>query len=184
MHHNQKMQMTLILRENSDVFAWSTAEMPGIPPSVISHSLNVNPLARPVKQKKRKLGPERLIAVRQKTSKLQKGDFIWEVHYPDWLSNVVMVKKASGKWRMCVDFTDLNGACPKDSFLLPSIDRLVDASASHCVLSFMDAFSGYNQIMMDPSDQERITFITEEGLYCYKVMPFGLKTPAPRIKDW
>ena len=76
---------------------------------------------------------------------------------------------------MCVNFTDLNKACPKDSFPLPSIDRLVDASAGHHVLSFMDAFSGYNQIMMDPSDQEKTAFITEEGLYCYKVMPFGLK---------
>ena len=76
---------------------------------------------------------------------------------------------------MCIDFTDLNKACPKDSFPLPSIDRLVDASAGHHVLSFMDAFSGYNQIMMDPSDQKKTAFITEEGLYCYKVMPFGLK---------
>ena len=86
-----------------------------------------------------------------------------------------MVKKANGKWRMCVDFTDLNKAYPKDSFPLSSIDRLVDASASHYVLSFMDAFSGYNQIMMDLSDQEKTAFITEEGLYCYKVMLFGLK---------
>ena len=75
--------MTLFLRENLDVFAWSTAEMPGIPPFVISHSLNVNPLARPVKQKKRKLGPERLIVVRQETSKLQQADFIREIYYPD-----------------------------------------------------------------------------------------------------
>ena len=89
--------MTLLLRENSNIFAWSTAEMPGIPPSVISHSLNVNPLIRPVKQKERKLGPDRLIAIRQETSKLQKADFIREVHYPDWLSNVVMVKKTSEK---------------------------------------------------------------------------------------
>ena len=74
-----------------------------------------------------------------------------------------------------MDFTDLNRACPKDSFPLLSIDRLVDASAGHCVLSFMDAFLGYNQIIMDPSDQEKTAFITEEGLYCYKIMPFGLK---------
>ena len=76
---------------------------------------------------------------------------------------------------MCVDFTGLNRAYPKDSFSLSSIDQLVDASAGYCVLSFMDAFSGYNQIMMDPSDQEKTTFITEEGLYCYKAMSFGLK---------
>ena len=72
-----------------------------------------------------------------------------------------MVKKASEKWRMCVDFTDLNKAYPKDSFPFSSIDRLVDASVGHHVLSFMDAFSGYNQIMMDPSDQEKTAFITE-----------------------
>ena len=76
---------------------------------------------------------------------------------------------------MCVDFTDLNRAYPKDNFSFPSIDRLVDAFAGHCVLSFMDAFSGYNQIIMDPSDQEKTVFITKEGLYCYKVMPFRLK---------
>ena len=114
--------MTLFLQANSDVFAWSTTEMPGIPPFVISHSLSINPLVRPVKQKKKKLDLERLTTVRQETTKLQKAHFIREVHYPDWLSNVVMVKKASGKWRMCVDFTDLNRACPKDSFPLPSID--------------------------------------------------------------
>ena len=67
---------------------------------------------------------------------------------------------------MCVDFTDLNKACPKESFPLPSIDRLVDASVGHHVLRFMDVFSRYNQIMMDPTDQEKTTFITEEGLYC------------------
>ena len=86
-----------------------------------------------------------------------------------------MVKKANGKWRMCVDFTNLNKACPKDSFPLPSIDRLVDASASHHVLSFMDVFSEYNQIIMDLANQEKTVFITKEGLYCYKIIPFGLK---------
>ena len=149
--------------------------MPGIPPSIISHSLNINPLVRPVKQKKRKLGPERLATARQKTSKLLKADFICEVHYPEWLSNVVIVKKASEKCRMCVDFTDLNKAYPKDSFSLPSIDQLVDASVGHHVLSFMDAFSGYNQIMMNLFDQENTAFITKEGLYCYRVMSFELK---------
>jgi hypothetical protein len=103
------------------------------------------------------------------------ADFIREVHYPDWLANVVMVKKSTGKWRMCVDFTDLNKACPKDSFPLPRIDLLVDSTAGHNLLSFMDAFSGYNQIRMHENDQEATSFITDHGLYCYKVMPFGLK---------
>ena len=100
---------------------------------------------------------------------------IREVYYPEWLANVVLVKKANGKWRMCVDFTDLNKACPKDSFPLPRIDQLVDSTAEHKLLMFMDIFSGYNQIRMAEEDQEKIAFITSQGLYCYKVMPFGLK---------
>ena len=80
--------------------------------------------------------------------KLLRVGFIREVNYPEWISNVVLVKKANGKWRMCVDFTDLNKACPKDSFPLPKIDQLVDSTAGHGLLSFMDAFSGYNQIPM------------------------------------
>ena len=108
-------------------------------------------------------------------NKLLAANFIREVHYLEWLANVVMVKKANGKWRMCVDFTDLNQACPKDSFPLPRIDQLVDSTAGHKLLTFMDAFSGYNQIQMAEEDQEKIAFVTSQGLYCYKVMPFGLK---------
>ena len=76
---------------------------------------------------------------------------------------------------MCVDFTDLNKACPKDSFPLPRIDQLVESTAEHKLLMFMDAFLGYNQIKIAEEDQEKTAFITSQGLYCYKVMPFGLK---------
>ena len=86
-----------------------------------------------------------------------------------------MVKKASVKWRMCVDFNDLNKACPKDSYPLPRVDVLVDSMARHQLLSFMDAFSGYNQIRLHEADQEKTSFVTSQGLFCYKVMPFGLK---------
>ena len=79
---------------------------------------------------------------------------------------------------MCMDFTDLNTACPKDSFLLPQINQLVDSTAGHKLLMFMDAFSGYNQIKMVKEDQEKTAFITSQGLYSYKVMPFGLKNPG------
>ena len=86
-----------------------------------------------------------------------------------------MDKKANGKWRMCVDFTDLNKACPKDSYPLPRIDQLVDTIMGHKLLSFMDVFSGYNQIRMDEADQEKTSFVTSQGLFYYKVMPFSLK---------
>ena len=111
----------------------------------------------------------------EEVRKLQEVSFIKEVYYPDWLANVVMVKKASGKWRMCMDFTDLNKACPKDSYPLPQVDVLVDSTARHQLLSFMDAFSGYNQIGMHEADQEKTSFVTSQCLFCYKVMPFGLK---------
>ena len=86
-----------------------------------------------------------------------------------------MVKKTNGKWRMCVDFTDLNKAYPKDSYPLPRINQLVDSTVGHRLLSFMDAFSGYNQIRIDKADQEKTSFVTSQCLFCYKVMPFDLK---------
>ena len=93
-------------------------------------------------------------------NKLLVTNFIQEVHYPKWLANVVMVKKANGKWSMCVDFTDLNQACLKDNFPLPRIDQLVDSTVGHKLLTFMNAFSGYNQIMMAKEDQEKTAFVT------------------------
>ena len=149
--------------------------MPGIDPSVITHRLNVCPSSKLVQQKKIVFALERDNAIKDEVQKLIAVKFIREVYYPDWLANVVMVKKANGKWRMCVNFTDLNKACPKDSNPLPRIDQLMDSTASHKLLSFMDAFSGYNQIRMDEANQEKTSFVTSQGLFCYKVMPFGLK---------
>jgi len=100
---------------------------------------------------------------------------IREIQYPEWLPNVVLVKKASRKWRMYVDFINLNKACPDDSYPLPSIDTLVDNASGCRLLSFLDAFSGYNQIMMHPKDECKTTFMTELSCYCYKVMHFRLK---------
>jgi ribonuclease HI len=171
----QKDMLVEFLRRNADVFAWSHEDMPGVEPSVITHRLNVDPSHRPVKQKRRSFAPERNQAVAAEVEKLLQAGFIREVDYPEWLANVVLVKKSNGKWRMCVDFTDLNKACPKDSFPLPRIDLLVDSTSGHELLSFMDAFSGYNQIHMHEVDQEKTSFITDRGLYCYKMMPFGLK---------
>ena len=113
--------------------------------------------------------------IAEEVRKLLEADFIREVYYPNWLANVVVVKMANGKWRICVDFTDLNRVCPKDSYPFLRIDTLVDSTARHQLLSFIDAFSGYNQIKMSEEDQERTSFVTNQGLFCYKMMSFELK---------
>ncbi|XP_015942775.1 uncharacterized protein LOC107468047 [Arachis duranensis] len=175
MQGEEKDKLINFLRRNADLFAWTSEDMPGINPSVITHKLAINPAARPVAQKKRNLGAEKRLASMDEAKKLIDANFIREIRFTTWLANIVMVKKHNGKWRMCVDFTDLNKACPKDAYPLPSIDTLVDNSCGYGTLSFMDAYSGYNQIFMHPSDQEKTAFITEYGNYCYNVMPFGLK---------
>jgi hypothetical protein len=157
------------------VFAWSHEDMPGIDPSVIVHKLNVELRHRPVKQRRRTFATERNQAIVEEVEKLLEAGFIREVDYPEWLANVMLVKKSNGKWRMCVDFTGLNKACPKESFPLPRINLSVDSMSGHELLSFMDAFSGYNQIYMEEANQEKTAFVTDRGLYYYKMMPFGLK---------
>ena len=101
--------------------------------------------------------------------------FLLVVEYPKWLANVVPVPKKDCKVRVCVDFRDLNKASPKDDFPLPHIDMLVDSTTGHPMLSFMDGFFGYNQILMALEDMEKTSFITKWGTYCYRVMPFRLK---------
>ena len=143
------------LKQNIEVFAWKQEDMGGINLVVITHKLNISPSFKPLKQKIRSFAPERQKAINEEVNKLLQAKAIREVEYPNWLANVVLVKKANEKWRLCIDFTDVNRACPKDSFPLPQINLIVDAMAGHELLSFMDAFSGYNQIRMDPSDQEK-----------------------------
>ena len=132
------------LKQNRDVFAWKQEDNGGIDPVIITHRLNVSPSFKPIKQKRRSFAPERQKAINEEVGKLLQAEAIREVEYPEWLANVVLVKKTNEKWRLCIDFTDINRACPKDSFPLPRIDLIVDATASHELLSFMDAFSGYN----------------------------------------
>lgn len=163
------------LQKNVDVFAQSHKDVPSIDSHVIAHQLNIDLKHRPVKQKWRAFNSERYEAIKVEVDKLLKAGFVRSMDYPTWLSNVVLVKKDNGQWRMSVDFIDLNRVCPKDCFPLPKIDQLVDATMSHQLLSFMDVYLSYNQIRMYSLDQEYTSFITNMRFYCYKVMPFSLK---------
>ena len=163
------------LKRNIDVFAWNAYEAPGVDMNFNCHHLNVNPLVIPRKQPPRRSSKDHFDAVKDEVMKLKRAKAIKEVFYPEWLTNTVVVKKKSGKWRVCVDFMDLNKACPKDPFPMPRIDQLVDAMVSHPRMSFLDAFQGYHQIPLTLDDQERTSFLTPIGNYHYKVMSFGLK---------
>ena len=171
----EKAWLCQVIQFNVDVFAWTHADMPGISLVHASHKLNVAPSAKPIRQKVRRFHPDRQLVIQTEIDNLLQNGFIRVVKYPEWLANVVVVPKKGNNWRVCVDYTDLNDTCPKDSFPLPCIDQIVDALVGHGMLSLLDAFSSYHQIPMHPPDAEKTSFITPHRLYCYSVMPFGLK---------
>ncbi|XP_073271572.1 uncharacterized protein [Primulina huaijiensis] len=121
-------------------------ELAAVSPQVAEHKLNILPGSRPVKQKNRHFVPGKDKVIEEQMGELLWAGHIREVQFPTWLSNVVLVPKVTGKWRMCVDFRDLNKACPKDSDPLPRIEQLVDSTSRCELLSFLDAYQGYHQI--------------------------------------
>nr|XP_011465143.1 PREDICTED: uncharacterized protein LOC101299390 [Fragaria vesca subsp. vesca] len=164
-----------LLQEYIDVFAWGYQDMPGLDPNVAVHKLAVSEEKRWVKQAPRRFRSELAVQIESEVDKLIDVGFIREVKYLTWLASIVPVKKKNGQIRICVDYRDLNDACPKDEFPLPITELLVDATTGYSALSFMDGFSGYNQIKMAPEDEELTAFRTPKGVYCYTVMSFGLK---------
>ena len=147
------------------MFAWSAYEALGVDLDFICYHLNVNPSVTPKKQPPRRSSKDHSDVVKDEVIKLKQAGAIKEVFYLKWLANILVVKKKNGKWRVCVDFTDLNKACPIDPFLMPLIHQLVDATVGHPRISFLDAFQGYHQIPLALSDQEKTTYITPSGNY-------------------
>ncbi|GJV81105.1 reverse transcriptase domain-containing protein [Tanacetum coccineum] len=164
-----------LLQRNLDIFAWEPKHMTGVPRSITEHKLKIRQGYSPVRQKKRGQAPERTKAILEEVHKLVEAGIMREVYYHDWLSNPVMVKKSDGSWRMCVDFTDLNKACPQDCYPLPEIDWKVESLCGYPFKCFLDAYKGYHQIQMAKDDEEKTAFHTSQGVYCYTKMPFGLK---------
>jgi hypothetical protein len=171
----QEKTLLKFLFNNKDVFAWSANDLCGVNRDVIEHSLNVDPAIRPRKQKLQKMSDDKVEGARNEVKGLPSARVIIEVTYPEWLANTVMVKKVNGKWRICIDFTDPNKACPKDEFPLPRIDSFVDAAATSELMSLLDCYSGYHQIWMKKADEPKTSFITPSGTYWYLRMPEGLK---------
>jgi hypothetical protein len=146
------------------------------------HSLNVRKDAKPVRQPLRRFAEDRRKIIGEEVTKLLVAGFIVEVLHTEWLANPVLVEKkkeedpkAPKVWRMCIDYTNLNKACPKDPFPLPRIDQVIDSTAGCELLSFLDAYSGFHQIPLKEEDQIKTALITPHGAYCYVTMPFGLR---------
>jgi hypothetical protein len=146
-----------LFQEYQDIFAWSYIEMPSLDPSIVEHHIDTWPDITPIIEKLRIAG------------------FIYPIAYMSWVSNPVPVNKKQGIIRVCMDFHDLNHAYPKDNFPTPFINQIIDDCIGHDTLSFMDGFSGYNQIQIHPVDQYKTAFTTPWGTFAYRVMPFGLK---------
>ncbi|GKD59898.1 reverse transcriptase domain-containing protein [Tanacetum coccineum] len=170
-----RKELCSLLKQNLDIFAWKPADMTGVPRNIAEHRLNIREGYSPVRQKKRGQAPERNKVIQEEVEKLVDAGIMKEVHYHSWLSNPVMVKKHDGTWRMCVDFKDLNKACPKDCYPLPEIDWKVEYFCGYSFKCFLDAYKGYHKIKMEKEDEEKTAFITSQGIFCYSKMLFGLK---------
>jgi hypothetical protein len=150
--------------------------MPGVPRELVEHALNVDPKAKPVKQPLRWFDEPKRKAIASELHRLENEVFIREIKASTWVSNPIIVpKKNTDAQRVCVDYTSLNKHCPNDPFLLPRIDQVIDSMAGCARLSFLDAYSGYNQIKLKKEDEEKTAFITPYGVFSYQVMPSGLK---------
>jgi hypothetical protein len=158
------------------MFAWKPSDMKGIPKEVAQHKLNIKPRSQLVKQRLRYFNcfsDEKCKEIGEEIVKLLSAGSIREVFHPECLANPVLVKKKNKKWNMCVEYTSLNKACPKDLFPLLRIDQVVDLTTRCKTLYFLDAYSGFHQIAMCIGDQLATSFITPFGAYCYQTMPFG-----------
>ena len=144
MEDGDKVKMLLLLIQNVDVFAWNPYVVPGVDPEFIVHKLNVDPSFPPKKQKPKRSAKEHVKAIKMEVRRLKEVRAIREIFFSKWLANTVVVRKNKDKWRVCVDFMDLNRACPKDPFPMPKIDQLVDVTYGHPRMSFLDAFQGYH----------------------------------------
>jgi len=166
---------TDLFKEFRDVFAWSYEEMSGIDPSIAQHEIKTYENAKPVHQRLQPINPRKAVAIKAKVDKLLKAGFIYLVPLINWVSNPVLVDKMQGTIRACINFRDLNKVYPKDNYPTPFIDQIIDECAANEIFSFMDGFSGYNQISICPEDQHKTNLICHWGTFAYRKIPFGLK---------
>ena len=179
-----KLNLQKLLQEFKDVFAWQYTDMKGVDPRFCQHKINLKKDVVPVVQRRYRMNPNFAKQVKEEIDKLLKVGFIYPVHQVTWLSPIVIVPKKNGKIRVYVDYRKLNAATLTDPFPLPFCDTLLDAVAGHEIYSFLDGFSGYNQVLMAPEDRDKTAFVTEWGVFASNVMTFGLKNAPPTFQKW
>jgi len=150
MSTNVRDDLVALLWDYQDIFAWSYQDMHGLSLDIVQHRLPLNPECSTVKQKLRRMKPEMPLKIKEEVKKQFDVGFLAIAQYPEWVANIIPVPKKDGKVWMCMDYRDLNRASPKDNFPLLHIDILIDNTANFSLFSFMDGFSGYNQIRMAP----------------------------------
>jgi len=155
-------------------------EIPGLDAKVAVHNLAIRKGVLPKKQPQQRFYHQLIPEIEQEVNKLIDAGFIHEVKYPTWIANIVPVRNKNSQLRICVDFRDLNDACPKDDFPLLVTELMIDTATGHEALSFMDCTAGYNQIQMALKDQDATAFRTLMDIFCYKVMPFDLNNAVLR----
>jgi hypothetical protein len=170
----QQEELTKLLQKHSTAFAWEYTDMKGIDPKTCIHHIYIEENSRPIRQPQRRMNPNLREIVKEELQKLLKVNFIYPISDSQWVSPLVIVPKKNGKWRVCIDYRELNKATLKDHFPLPFIDQVLDTLAGKKYFSFLDGFSGYNQIQVAPEDQDKTTFTCPWGTFAYRVLPFGL----------
>ena len=171
---SQEQKLVELLGKYSKAFSWDYTNMSGIHPDTCTHHIYMKDNVRPIQQPQRRMNPMLKEIVKDELQKLLKVDFIYPISDSQWVSPLVVVPKKNGKWRICVDYRELNKATLKDHFPLPFIDQVLDTLAGKKLVSFLDGFSGYNQIKIALEDQDKTIFTCPWGTYAYKVLPFGL----------
>jgi ribonuclease HI len=163
-----------LLKEFSDIFAWQYDDLKTFDTEVIQHKIPLNKDTKPFRQKLRSFNPLLLPTMEKEIKKLLDARIIIPLRYSEWIANLVPVRKKNGEIRLCVDFRNLNKCSRKDNYPLPKMEHMLQKVSGSKVMSFIDGFSGYNQIAVHPEDREKTAFTTPWGTFMYEKMPFGL----------
>ena len=170
----EKAKLVKLLAEYIDVFAWSYEDLKTFCGGRYKHHITLKPSTSPSRQKLRTYNPKVSNAIFKEIDKMLKAHIIFPIHHSTWVENIVPVRKKNGEIRICVDFRNLNQASLKDNFALPIMDQILQIVAGSEMMSFLDGFSGYNQIEVTEEDRHKTAFTTPWGTFAYRRMPFGL----------